>query len=56
VYTQVFSDEGAESPFSPFLVTNCTSVQNLLTSLHEASEAARRAMGPTVLIGHSFSV
>jgi hypothetical protein len=59
VYTRVFSDEGAESPFSPFLVTNCTSVQNLLTSLHEASEAARRAIaaqpGPTVLIGHSFS-
>ena len=38
---------------------NCTSVQNPLTSLHEASEAARRAIaaqpGPTVLIGHSFS-
>src|SRR5258705_13835406 len=38
---------------------NCTSVQNPLTSLHEASEAARRAMasqpGPTVLVGHSFS-
>ena len=32
---------------------NCTSVQNPLTSLHEASEAARRAItaqpGPTVL-------
>src|ERR1700687_6412383 len=38
---------------------NCTSVQNPLTSLHEASEAARRAIaaqsGLTVLVGHSFS-
>src|SRR5258706_4333657 len=38
---------------------NCTSVQNPLTSLHEASESARRAIaaqpGPTVLVGHSFS-
>src|SRR5438093_12259650 len=38
---------------------NCTSVQNPLTSLHEASEAARRAIaaqpGPTVPVGHSFS-
>jgi pimeloyl-ACP methyl ester carboxylesterase len=38
---------------------NCTSVQNSLTSLREASEAARRAIaaqpGPTVLVGHSFS-
>jgi pimeloyl-ACP methyl ester carboxylesterase len=38
---------------------NCTSVQNPLTSLHEASSAARRAIaaqpGPTVLVGHSFS-
>ena len=38
---------------------NCTSVQNPLTSLHEASEAARRAIaaqpGPTVMVGHSFS-
>src|SRR3984885_14980523 len=38
---------------------NCTSVQNPLTSLHAASEAARRAIaaqpGPTVLVGHSFS-
>jgi len=37
----------------------CTSVQNPLTSLREASEAARRAIaaqpGPTVLVGHSFS-
>ena len=36
-----------------------TSVQNPLTSLHEASEAARRGIaaqsGPTVLVGHSFS-
>src|SRR4029077_19422545 len=38
---------------------NCTSVQNPLTSLHEASEAARRTIaaqpGPMVLVGHSFS-
>jgi pimeloyl-ACP methyl ester carboxylesterase len=38
---------------------NCTSVQNPLTSLQEASHAARRAIaaqpGPTVLVGHSFS-
>jgi pimeloyl-ACP methyl ester carboxylesterase len=38
---------------------NCTSVQNPLTSLKEASDAARRAIaaqpGSTVLVGHSFS-
>ena len=38
---------------------NCTSVQNPLTSLHEASEAVRRAIaaqpGLTALVGHSFS-
>ncbi|HEX4160375.1 MAG TPA: alpha/beta hydrolase [Rhizomicrobium sp.] len=38
---------------------NCTSVQNPLTSLDEASESARRAIaaqsGPTVLVGHSYS-
>ena len=38
---------------------SCTSVQNPLTSVQEASEAARRAIaaqpGPTVLVGHSFS-
>jgi hypothetical protein len=38
---------------------NCTSVQNPLTSLSEALEAARRAIaaqpGPTVLVGHPFS-
>jgi pimeloyl-ACP methyl ester carboxylesterase len=38
---------------------NCISVQNPLTSLYEASDAARRAIaaqsGPTVLVGHSFS-
>jgi pimeloyl-ACP methyl ester carboxylesterase len=38
---------------------NCTSVQNPLTSLEEASAAARRAIaaqpGPVVLVGHSFS-
>jgi pimeloyl-ACP methyl ester carboxylesterase len=38
---------------------NCTSVQNPLTSLPEASESARRVIaaqpGPTVLVGHSFS-
>jgi pimeloyl-ACP methyl ester carboxylesterase len=37
----------------------CTSVQNPLTTLSEACEAARRAIaaqpGPTVLVGHSFS-
>src|ERR1700691_5355303 len=40
-------------------MANATSVQNPLTSLHEASEAARRAIaaqpGPTVLVGHSYS-
>src|SRR3954471_19564461 len=38
---------------------NCTSVQNPLTSLHDGSGAARRAIaslpGPAVLVGHSFS-
>ena len=38
---------------------NCTSVQNPLTSLQEASDATRRAIalqpGPTLLVGHSFS-
>jgi pimeloyl-ACP methyl ester carboxylesterase len=38
---------------------NRTSVQNPLTSLQDASEAARRAIaaqpGPTVLVGHSYS-
>jgi pimeloyl-ACP methyl ester carboxylesterase len=38
---------------------NCTSVQNPLSSLHEACEVAQRAIaaqpGPTVLVGHSFS-
>ena len=38
---------------------NCTSVQNPLTSLQEASEAARRGIaaqpGPTVLVGHSWA-
>ena len=38
---------------------NCTSVQNPLTSLREASDSVRRAIalqpGPTVLVGHSFS-
>jgi pimeloyl-ACP methyl ester carboxylesterase len=38
---------------------NCTSVQNPLTSLHEASEAARRGIAaqpdPAVLVGHSYS-
>jgi pimeloyl-ACP methyl ester carboxylesterase len=38
---------------------NCTSVQNPLSSLHEASQAVRRAIaaqpGPTVLVGHSFA-
>jgi pimeloyl-ACP methyl ester carboxylesterase len=38
---------------------DCTSVQNPLTTLQEATEAARRAIaarpGPLVLVGHSFS-
>lgn len=38
---------------------NCTSVQNPLTALQDAAEAARRAIaaqpGPLVLVGHSFS-
>jgi pimeloyl-ACP methyl ester carboxylesterase len=38
---------------------HCTSVQNPLTSLEDASDAARRAIalqpGPTVLVGHSYS-
>src|SRR5271156_3928676 len=38
---------------------SCTSVQNPLTSLDEASAAARRGIalqsGPTVLVGHSYS-
>ena len=38
---------------------NCTSVQNPLTTLPEAAEAARRAIAaqpaPLVLVGHSFS-
>jgi pimeloyl-ACP methyl ester carboxylesterase len=38
---------------------NCTSVQNPLTSMQEATDSARRAIaaqpGPTVLVGHSFS-
>jgi len=38
---------------------SCTSVQNPLTSLDEASAAARRGIalqsGPTVLVAHSFS-
>lgn len=38
---------------------NCTSVQNPLTSLPDALDAARRVLdrqdGPTVLVGHSFS-
>ncbi|MBV9250182.1 MAG: alpha/beta hydrolase, partial [Acetobacteraceae bacterium] len=37
----------------------CTSVQNPLTTLQEAADAARRGIaaqpGPTVLVGHSFS-
>src|SRR5690349_24674948 len=41
-------------------IINCTSVQNPLTSLHESSEAARRAIaaqpGPTVRGGHSIAV
>jgi pimeloyl-ACP methyl ester carboxylesterase len=58
----LFADGSCWSKIIPRLQqmgVNCTSVQNPLTSLHEASEAVRRAIaaqpGPTVLVGHSFS-
>src|SRR6201984_3932222 len=58
----LFADGSSWSKVIPRLQEkgiNCTSVQNPLTSLQEASEAARRAIalqpGPTVLVGHSFS-
>src|SRR6201997_1528715 len=58
----LFADGSSWSKLLPRLQEkgiNCTSVQNPLTSLQEASEAARRAIalqpGPTVLVGHSFS-
>src|SRR6202046_477960 len=58
----LFADGSSWSKVIPRLQAkgiNCTSVQNPLTSLQEASEAARRAIalqpGPTVLVGHSFS-
>src|SRR6202140_5327724 len=58
----LFADGSSWSKVIPRLQEkgiNCTSVQNPLTSLREASEAARRAIalqpGPTVLVGHSFS-
>src|ERR1700736_4991533 len=58
----LFADGSSWSKVIPRLQqkgVNCTSVQNPLTSLQEASEAARRAIAaqpsPTVLVGHSFS-
>jgi pimeloyl-ACP methyl ester carboxylesterase len=58
----LFADGSSWSKIIPRLQEkgiNCTSVQNPLTSLQEASDAARRAIalqpGPTVLVGHSFS-
>src|SRR5437660_1621017 len=58
----LFADGSCWSKVIPRLLqkgVNCTSVQNPLTSLHDASEAVRRAIaaqpGPTVLVGHSFS-
>src|SRR4029077_3084763 len=58
----LFADGSSWSKIIPRLQEkgiNCTSVQNPLTSLQEASNAARRAIalqpGPTVLVGHSFS-
>src|SRR6202162_2987041 len=58
----LFADGSSWSKVIPRLQEkgiNCTSVQNPLTSLQEASVAARRAIalqpGPTVLVGHSFS-
>src|ERR1700729_4272503 len=58
----LFADGSSWSKIVPRLQErgiNCTSVQNPLTSLQEASDAARRAIalqpGPTVLVGHSFS-
>jgi pimeloyl-ACP methyl ester carboxylesterase len=58
----LFADGSSWSKVIPRLQqrgVNCTSVQNPLTSLEEASEAAQRAIalqpGPTVLVGHSWS-
>jgi pimeloyl-ACP methyl ester carboxylesterase len=58
----LFADGSSWSKIIPRLQEkgiNCTSVQNPLTSLQEASDPARRAIalqpGPTVLVGHSFS-
>ena len=58
----LFADGSSWSKIIPRLQEkgiNCTSVQNPLTSLQEASDAARRGIaaqpGPTVLVGHSFS-
>src|ERR1700693_270941 len=58
----LFADGSSWSKVIPRLQEkgiNCTSVQNPLTSLQEASDAARRAIalqpGPTALVGHSFS-
>ena len=58
----LFADGSSWSKIIPRLQEkgiNCTSAENPLTSLREASDAARRAIalqpGPTVLVGHSFS-
>jgi len=58
----LFADGSCWSEVIPRLQTaglNVTSVQNPLTTLHEAVDAAMRVLerqdGPTVLAGHSFS-
>jgi pimeloyl-ACP methyl ester carboxylesterase len=58
----LFADGSSWSKVIPLLQqrgVNCTSVQEPLTSLQEASEPAQRAIaaqpGPTVLVGHSWS-
>jgi pimeloyl-ACP methyl ester carboxylesterase len=58
----LFADGSSWSKVIPRLQQrgiNCTSVQEPLTSLQEASAAAQRAIGlqpgPTVLVGHSWS-
>ena len=58
----LFADGSCWSEVIPRLQTaglNVTSVQNPLTTLPEAVEAAQRVLarqdGPTVLVGHSFS-
>lgn len=58
----LFADGSSWSEVIPLLQKagpNVTSVQNPLTTLEEATAAARRVIarqdGPTVLVGHSFS-